>query len=69
MPATHRDLQGRGQGDDRHASCSSSGKRIYKGMRVSFRWPRGALATKLDHTRVGYVARVPAGHARRQRLA
>ena len=31
-------------------------------MRVSFRWPRGALATKLDHTRVGYVARVPAGH-------
>jgi hypothetical protein len=38
-----------------------SGKRIYKGMRVSFRWPRGALATKLDHTRVGYVARVPPG--------
>src|SRR3954453_7343819 len=38
-----------------------SGKRIYKGMRVSFRWSRGALATKLDHTRVGYVARVPAG--------
>ena len=30
-------------------------------MRVSFRWPRGALATKLDRTRVGYVARVPAG--------
>src|SRR3954469_8942341 len=38
-----------------------SGKRITKGMRVSFRWSRGALATKLDHTRVGYVARVPAG--------
>ena len=38
-----------------------SGKRIYKGMRVSFRWSRGALATKLDHSRVGYVARVPAG--------
>ena len=38
-----------------------SGRRIYKGMRVSFRWPRGALATKLDRTRVGYVARVPAG--------
>jgi peptidoglycan hydrolase-like protein with peptidoglycan-binding domain len=38
-----------------------SGKRIYKGMRVAFRWSRGALATKLDHTRVGYVARVPAG--------
>src|SRR3954471_7631689 len=38
-----------------------SGKRIYKGMRVSFRWSRGALATKLDHTRTGYTARVPAG--------
>ena len=38
-----------------------SGKRVYKGMRVSFRWSRGALATKLDRTRVGYVARVPAG--------
>ena len=38
-----------------------SGKRIYKGMRVAFRWSRGALATKLDRTRVGYVARVPAG--------
>jgi peptidoglycan hydrolase-like protein with peptidoglycan-binding domain len=38
-----------------------SGRRIYKGMRVSFRWPRGALATKLDRSRVGYVARVPAG--------
>lgn len=40
-----------------------SGKRVVKGMRVSFRWPRGALATKLDRTRVGYVARVPAGTA------
>ncbi|HWK29774.1 MAG TPA: peptidoglycan-binding domain-containing protein [Solirubrobacter sp.] len=38
-----------------------SGKRIAKGLRVSFRWSRGALATKLDRTRVGYVARVPAG--------
>jgi hypothetical protein len=38
-----------------------SGRRVYEGMRVSFRWPRGALATKLDRTRVGYVARVPAG--------
>jgi hypothetical protein len=38
-----------------------SGRRLSKGMRVSFRWPRGALATKLDRTRVGYVARVPAG--------
>jgi hypothetical protein len=38
-----------------------SGKRVSRGMRVSFRWTRGALATKLDRTRVGYVARVPAG--------
>ena len=38
-----------------------SGSRIYKGMRVSFRWTGGALKTKLDRTRVGYVARVPAG--------
>jgi peptidoglycan hydrolase-like protein with peptidoglycan-binding domain len=38
-----------------------SGRRLYKGMRVSFRWPRGALATKLDRTRIGYIARVPAG--------
>src|SRR5262245_48659277 len=38
-----------------------SGKRVYKGMRVSFRWERGALATKLDRSRVGYVARVPPG--------
>ncbi|HEY6887400.1 MAG TPA: peptidoglycan-binding domain-containing protein [Solirubrobacter sp.] len=38
-----------------------SGKRLTKGMRVSFRWSRGALATKLDHSRVGYVARVPPG--------
>lgn len=38
-----------------------SGKRVTKGMRVSFRWSGGALATKLDRTRVGYVARVPAG--------
>jgi peptidoglycan hydrolase-like protein with peptidoglycan-binding domain len=38
-----------------------SGKRIYKGMRVSFRWSRGALASKLDRSRVGYVVRVPAG--------
>jgi hypothetical protein len=38
-----------------------SGRRLVKGMRVSFRWPGGAIATTLDRTRVGYVARVPAG--------
>jgi hypothetical protein len=40
-----------------------SGKRLDKGMRVSFRWSKGAIATKLDHTRVGYIARVPTGVA------
>jgi peptidoglycan hydrolase-like protein with peptidoglycan-binding domain len=40
-----------------------SGVRIYKGMRVAFRWSKGALAAKLDHTRVGYVVRVPPGTA------
>jgi Putative peptidoglycan binding domain len=38
-----------------------SGKRLYKGMRVSFRWTNGAIATRMDRTRVGYIARVPAG--------
>jgi hypothetical protein len=38
-----------------------SGRRLYRGMRVSFRWPRGALATRLERTRVGYLVRVPAG--------
>jgi hypothetical protein len=38
-----------------------SGRRLYRGMRVSFRWPRGALATRLQRTRIGYVVRVPAG--------
>ncbi len=55
------DLQVRCQGDRRAGSCSSAASASTKGMRVSFRWSRGALATKLDRTRVGYVARVPAG--------
>jgi hypothetical protein len=38
-----------------------SGRRLVKGMRVTFRWSKGALATRLDHSRVGYIARVPAG--------
>jgi hypothetical protein len=38
-----------------------SGKRLVKGMRVSFRWTQGAIAARMEHTRVGYVARVPAG--------
>src|SRR3954452_10928216 len=31
------------------------------GMRVSFRWSKGALATKLRRSRTGWVARVPPG--------
>jgi putative peptidoglycan binding protein len=37
------------------------GRNFKTGMRVSFRWSRGALATKLRHTSTGWVVRVPAG--------
>src|SRR3954469_10995390 len=37
------------------------GRNLRAGMRVSFRWSRGALATKLRHSSVGFVVRVPAG--------
>jgi hypothetical protein len=37
------------------------GTRLTLGMRVTFRWPRGAIATKLHRGRAGWVARVPAG--------
>lgn len=37
------------------------GRGLAAGMRVTFRWPRGALTTKLKRSRSGYVARVPAG--------
>src|SRR3954454_9328480 len=37
------------------------GRHLKAGMRVSFRWSRGALATKLRHSSVGFVVRVPAG--------
>jgi Putative peptidoglycan binding domain len=37
------------------------GRRLRAGMRVSFRWSRGALATRLRRSRAGFVARVPAG--------
>ena len=37
------------------------GRFLRAGMRVSFRWSRGALATKLRRTSVGFVVRVPAG--------
>jgi hypothetical protein len=38
-----------------------SGRRLTSGMRVTFRWPQGALATKLRKGRGGYTVRVPAG--------
>ena len=34
---------------------------LKRGMRVSFRWSRGALATKLVRSRGGWTVRVPAG--------
>jgi hypothetical protein len=37
------------------------GRGFKAGMRVSFRWSRGALATKLRRTKAGWVVRVPVG--------
>ena len=37
------------------------GTRLTLGMRVTFRWPRGAIATKLHRSSAGWVARVPPG--------
>src|SRR3954454_4302503 len=37
------------------------GRRLYRGMRVTFRWSTGAIATTLQHSRTGWSARVPAG--------
>ena len=45
------------------AQVQFRGKQLKRGMRVSFRWSKGALATKLSLTKVGWVARVPAGTA------
>ncbi|MDP1849998.1 MAG: peptidoglycan-binding domain-containing protein [Solirubrobacteraceae bacterium] len=39
------------------------GRGLKRGMRVSFRWSRGALATKLVRSRGGWTVRVPAGTA------
>ena len=40
-----------------------TGRGLVSGMRVTFRWPRGALATKLRRGRAGWAVRVPAGTA------
>ncbi len=37
------------------------GRNLTKGMRVSFRWSRGALASKLRKGRNGWTVRIPAG--------
>ncbi|MDX6678520.1 MAG: hypothetical protein QOE31_2572 [Solirubrobacteraceae bacterium] len=39
------------------------GRGLVSGMRVTFRWPRGALATKLRRSGTGWTARVPPGTA------
>ena len=39
------------------------GRGLKSGMRVTFRWPKGALATKLRRSRAGWTASVPAGTA------
>jgi peptidoglycan hydrolase-like protein with peptidoglycan-binding domain len=38
-----------------------SGTRLKAGMRVTFRWSKGAIATKLHRGSAGWVARVPPG--------
>ncbi len=40
-----------------------TGRSLTSGMRVTFRWSRGALATKLRRSSTGWTARVPAGTA------
>lgn len=37
------------------------GRRLSAGMRVTFRWPKGALATRLRRTSIGWTVRVPEG--------
>jgi hypothetical protein len=37
------------------------GRNLARDMRVSFRWSRGALATRLKRSSAGWVARVPTG--------
>jgi peptidoglycan hydrolase-like protein with peptidoglycan-binding domain len=39
------------------------GRRLAAGMRVTFRWPKGALATKLRRSAAGWSVRVPPGTA------
>ena len=39
------------------------GRGLRGGMRVSFRWPKGALAARLARSRAGFTVRVPAGTA------
>ncbi|MDQ3721949.1 MAG: hypothetical protein M3376_02540, partial [Actinomycetota bacterium] len=39
------------------------GRGLKRDMRVTFRWSRGALATKLARSRGGWTVRVPAGTA------
>lgn len=39
------------------------GKGLKRGMRVTFRWSHGALATRLTKDRTGWTTRIPAGTA------
>ena len=39
------------------------GRGLTTGMHVAFRWSKGALSTKLTHTKAGYGTRVPAGNS------
>jgi Putative peptidoglycan binding domain len=37
------------------------GRNLYRGMRVTFRWTSGALATTLQRKKTGWVVKIPAG--------
>ena len=68
MPASSATCKSAVKVDDRAPDPVLRASASTRACASSFRWPRGALATKLDHTRVGYVARVPPGTTRRDRL-
>jgi hypothetical protein len=43
------------------AQLQLSGRSLFSGMRVTFRWSTGALATTLQRKKAGWIAKIPAG--------
>ena len=54
-------VQDRRRGPCRQARSSCAARELKLGMRVTFRWSKGAIATKLHRGAAGWVARVPPG--------